>query len=93
MALNKFLCDNRGVCDTVKKTAEAKNAITSLKSNITLKTNSLEKMAAVVDKEKKRPSPNIEKINGEIRPPWHLILPKCTSAVARDPLHTGVTRD
>ena len=66
MALNKFLCDNRDVCDTVKKTAEAKNAVTSLKSNITLKTNSLEKMAAVVDKEKKRPSPNIEKINGEI---------------------------
>ena len=50
----------------MKKAVEAKNAVSSLKSNITTKTNSLERMAASVDKEKQKPSANIDKINGEI---------------------------
>ena len=51
MSLNKFLSDNRDVCTTVKKAVEAKNAVSSLKSSITIKTNSLERMVASVDKE------------------------------------------
>ena len=63
MLLSKFLSDNRDVCSTVKKAVEAKNAVSSLKSSITIKTNSLERMAASVDKEKqKTSSSNIDKI-------------------------------
>ena len=67
MLLNKFLIDHHDVCSTVKKALEAKNAVSSLKSSITIKTNSLERMAASVDKEKqKTSSSNIDKINGEV---------------------------
>ena len=50
-----------------QEAVEAKKDLSSLKSSITIKTNSLERMAASVDKEKqKTSSSNIDKINGEV---------------------------